>query len=489
MEKIRTKLKLMLVTGLLLSVVCIICMPVAASANNVAVYRNIPDSINAGPGDTLVITVTFTAPEDAFNSIVLHDEAPAGWQVTVDTGSCTPSVLTGKVIGVNGLEYTWLGPYDAGQTFQAVYRVTIPPGSPESIHTLSGGWLVYYIVSEEHQTGITGDSQVRVTSGPDSAPGGGNTGDDTDDIEDDIDEIIEDNSPTATQPPEPDSEIVPDIEDDGDVFIQDTVQSQDGRAKVAISRGTVRLNVTNPAITEISITPAVQPASPPQGAVIIGQVYNFEPDGMQFEPAIEIIMGYVDSEISAGTGEDRLVIAFWNAEKGIWDTLNSTVDPDKNIVTAYVSHFTMFTILAYQVEPPSAVFTVTGINISPSTATIGTNAIISAVVSNSGSISGVYEAVLKINGVIEDTQELPVAAGQSHPIVFIISPDTAGTLEISVGGLVTTLEVTEISGIEKSESAGIESQQINWLLVGGIGGGIVVILLIILLVRRRYRYY
>ena len=34
------------------------------------------------PGMTFPVNVCFTAPADEFNSVVLYDEAPAGWQVT-----------------------------------------------------------------------------------------------------------------------------------------------------------------------------------------------------------------------------------------------------------------------------------------------------------------------------------------------------------------------------------------------------------------------
>ena len=140
-----------------------------ALASDIAVSRDLPDPSTVKPGITFEVTITFTAPQDNFNAIVLHDEAPEGWQVAVDKAACLPPPLTAKTEGTSGIEYSWLGPFDAGQTFRAVYEVMVPSEATGGSHALRDGWLVYFIVSDEHQSGITGDSQVGVITAPEES--------------------------------------------------------------------------------------------------------------------------------------------------------------------------------------------------------------------------------------------------------------------------------------------------------------------------------
>ena len=119
----------------------------------------------AAPGSTFTVTITFTAPDDNFNSIVLYDEAPLSWQVAGDESWCTPAAQTKKIYGTSGMEYSWLGPYDEGQTFTAVYLVTVPAGTEEETYAFPDGWLVYYLDGEEHQVDINGDSEILIRIG------------------------------------------------------------------------------------------------------------------------------------------------------------------------------------------------------------------------------------------------------------------------------------------------------------------------------------
>jgi hypothetical protein len=84
------------------------------------------------PGDTFNVTINFTAPVDAFNSIGLTDYAPAGWEVETNVLWCTP-VADWTMSPYNKAEYAWAGPFAEGTNFTVVYKVTIPatanPGS------------------------------------------------------------------------------------------------------------------------------------------------------------------------------------------------------------------------------------------------------------------------------------------------------------------------------------------------------------------------
>ena len=81
--------------------------------------------------------------------------------------------------------------------------------------------------------------------------------------------------------------------------------------------------------------------------------------------------------------------------------------------------------------PPPAVFEIVNLTIDPVEVEPGQEVTISAEVSNTGGTEGSYTAELKVDGVIEATKEVTVAAGASQVLVFIISRDTPGTYIVS----------------------------------------------------------
>ena len=121
----KVTLHILLMVVLLLSTLGSIVMPgTPALADGLTVTRDFdlpepPSPPQVQPGETFAVDIQFTAPADEFNAIVLHEIAPAGWQVTIDKDWCVPEALTASLIGENGLEYSWLGPYDSGVNMSA----------------------------------------------------------------------------------------------------------------------------------------------------------------------------------------------------------------------------------------------------------------------------------------------------------------------------------------------------------------------------------
>jgi len=113
-------------------------------------------------GETFDVMVTFTAPEDNFNSIGLVDNVPSGWAIQVDKTWCTPNADQHNIAG-DQAQYMWYGPYDAGQAFTALYRVTVPGDAAAGIYTFDGE-LGYKIggTSPPHEA-IGGEFSVEVT--------------------------------------------------------------------------------------------------------------------------------------------------------------------------------------------------------------------------------------------------------------------------------------------------------------------------------------
>jgi len=121
--------------------------------------RVLPDTVQRA--EVFNVTVTFTAPAANFNAIGLTDNAPDGWDVTVDKSRCTPKAQFVEATG-NKAEFLWYGPYAKDADFIAVYKVTVPCDASAGNYTFSGS-LEYYLGSEgPSQENITGDSEMEV---------------------------------------------------------------------------------------------------------------------------------------------------------------------------------------------------------------------------------------------------------------------------------------------------------------------------------------
>jgi len=125
------------------------------------VIRNLPDTVRRG--QMFNVTVTFTAPEDKFNTISLTDLCPDGWNVTVDATWCTPNADAVLATG-NKAEIGWYGEpgvgFANGTSFSAVYKVAVPDYAPLGIHTFSGV-LEYYLGSKgPYCENVIGDFEI-----------------------------------------------------------------------------------------------------------------------------------------------------------------------------------------------------------------------------------------------------------------------------------------------------------------------------------------
>ena len=92
------------------------------------------------------LTVTFTAPEDFFNSIGLTDQADGEYMtVAVDPTWCDPDATLGNAVD-NRAAYVWLfADHGAGTPFTGGCQVTVDPGTPDGSLLLFNGQLECYI--------------------------------------------------------------------------------------------------------------------------------------------------------------------------------------------------------------------------------------------------------------------------------------------------------------------------------------------------------
>ena len=223
-------------------------------------------------------------------------------------------------------------------------------------------------------------------------------------------------------------------------FTEDvTTKSEDGNVELAIDEGTIGLTKNGKKLMAISIDEMEAPPDPPKESNRIGLTYDLEPDGATFDPPISLTFHYDPDEIPEGVSEENLIIAMWDEEASEWVDLECVVDPETNTITASVSHFTAFTVVAF--SHPAA-FETSYLTILPGEVDPDEEVTIGVKVTNTGDLSGSYEVTLKIDGVAVATQEVTLEGGASQKVTFTTSKDVAGTYNVNVNGLSSTFTVT-----------------------------------------------
>jgi len=278
-----------------------------------------------------------------------------------------------------------------------------------------------------------------------------------------------------------------------------TAASKDGKVELTIDEGTVGLTKKDRALSRLTVDKMEDPPTPPEDSNVIGLTYDLGPDGATFDPPITLTFTYNPALMPADVVEENLVIAVWNEGTGEWVNLVSTVDPVTNTITARVSHFTAFTVVAY--TRPAA-FTTTNLVIAPDEADIGEAVTVSALVTNTGDLTGSYKVTLKIDNVAVATKDVTLIGGASQKVTFTTTRDTAGTYTINVNGLSGTLVATAPPAPPAPAPAPpapapappapappapapAPPTAVNWWLIGGIIAAVIIISLVIILVIRR----
>jgi len=86
-----------------------------------------------------------------------------------------------------------------------------------------------------------------------------------------------------------------------------------------------------------------------------------------------------------------------------------------------------------------AVFT--DLTVSPAEAQPGQPVEISVKVTNVGGMESSYTVTLSINGIVEDTETITLAGGETKVVTFMVTRDIAGGYAVEVGGLTVTFTV------------------------------------------------
>ena len=208
--------------------------------------------------------------------------------------------------------------------------------------------------------------------------------------------------------------------------------SADGVWVLSIAKNTIGLKANGRPLYYIAMVKSTSPPAAPDDASVVHEIYDFQPDGVTFSPPANLTIDYDEDDIPDGVAEGNLVVARWDETIGEWVILDTTVDTDENTVTAPVSHFTNFTILAY--TRPAA-FTVSELTVTPDKINPGEKVTISVSVSNTGDLTGSYELDLMVNDKLVETEEVTLTGGATEGLVFTLTEDKPGSYTVSVDGL------------------------------------------------------
>jgi hypothetical protein len=217
-----------------------------------------------------------------------------------------------------------------------------------------------------------------------------------------------------------------------------SARSEDFKVEIYLPEGTVVLNAIGASISSIRIQPMAELPLRPKETSTVATIYEMGPAGTTFDPPVDLTMEYDESKIPEGVAEKTLVVSTYDDSTGQWTDLESTVATENDTVTAKVSHFSAFTVLAYT-RPAS--FTIADLSIIPDQVELGETLNISVLVTNDGNLAGSYEVSLKMDDLLVQTKEVTLAGGDAETVSFVITPDTAGEHMVNVGGLAGTCQV------------------------------------------------
>jgi hypothetical protein len=275
-------------------------------------------------------------------------------------------------------------------------------------------------------------------------------------------------------------------------FYEDvTCESEDECVELFIPEDTIGKGPNDGPLFVIKILEAEDPPPAPENTCCIGLVYDIGPSGATFDPPINLTIKYDEAMIPEGVNEENLVINFWDEEAGEWDGLVCTVDVENNTTTACVSHFTHFALVA---STRPAAFETSYLTVLPGEVEPGEEVTIKVKVANTGDLSESYEVNLRINEVLEATQEVTLGGGSSQKVTFTTARDTAGVFAVDVDGQSGSFIVKEeapvveeikplpppaVAPVPEVMPAPPPEPEYNWgLIIGWIMVGIVVIGLI-----------
>ena len=220
-----------------------------------------------------------------------------------------------------------------------------------------------------------------------------------------------------------------------------TLKSENEDLILSIPKGTTAKTKDGKRVTKISIKQELSPPPVPEDKAFVGFPFDLEPDGATFDPPITITFTYDPAKLPKGVETKSLGIGYYDQDTKKWvelDAKDVTIDPKTNTITAKISHFTYFGVLA---NTAPTKFTISGLVIPATEIDIAEPATISAMVANTGDVAGNTKVTLKINGVAVSSKVVKLAGHESKAVSFTSVQGEADSYKVDLDGLSGTFTV------------------------------------------------
>ena len=142
------------------------------------------------------------------------------------------------------------------------------------------------------------------------------------------------------------------IVDSNGIFTQTAVVESIGdEGTIVIAQNTEGRTAEGDPVSELWLIEVDREPQPSDGTVV--SYYNAGPSGTTFDQPVTITLNYRDPEdIPSGVSEEELVIALWDETLDTWVELPSVVDSLNNTVSAQITHFSDYSVIAPTPPPP-----------------------------------------------------------------------------------------------------------------------------------------
>jgi hypothetical protein len=128
------------------------------------------------------------------------------------------------------------------------------------------------------------------------------------------------------------------------------------------------------------------------------------------------------------------------------------------IIGAILGLFLALLLVQYMIRP--ATFSMSGLSIMPALVTPGATAHVNVKVTNTGNKHGTYKVTMKVNGVIEGSQDVTLQKGSNQVVGFTVVKNNPGIYMISIDNVSGRLVVQDQSGEESPPTDKIKPR--NW---------------------------
>ena len=123
------------------------------------------------------------------------------------------------------------------------------------------------------------------------------------------------------------------------------LSSADGRVSLSLNEDAILLGKDEVPLQSISVSIDSNPPPPPKEAIIVGSVYDFRPEGANFNPFIMLTFGYSPEELPEGVREGDVYIGYYQDTE--WEMLRyKNIDTGDHRVTTMIDRFGKYAVLA-----------------------------------------------------------------------------------------------------------------------------------------------